>query len=208
MKLGCWSGGLERLPGLVFRPDRSVLTEAAARELRVRGIGGRARVLRLRGPVYVVEVTVSDDAGGEHRYRTRLRDASGAYRRARIQPGDTVDCRVDPGDHRRVLLRAPDQPPRSRSLRRKVFRPDRRRADAVLLAVTATGEVSDWGEPVVRLDLELTARGEPTPWRVRVCTPAPLSAVAALDIGGVLPVRYDRVDDGDSVVVDWPRQSR
>lgn len=178
----------------------------------MRGALGSATVLGVRasskatagepaapGHVFWVRVLVD----GIPPYETRVRQRVSAANLEWMQPGDVVCCRVDPGDRDRLVLYVPDFAETGRASIAKILA-DGRRADATVLAATpVAADYSGRDDPVLRLDLELRAWDEPTPWLVRLVQPVPLSAIGLVDLGQHLEVAFFTVDHGESVAVDW-----
>jgi translation initiation factor IF-1 len=188
-----------------FELRAGAMSDAARRELLIRGAAGSATVLGVRprrsepGHVFWVRVQVDGELPYETRVRQRMREDDLEW----MQPGDVVCCRVDPGDRDRVVLYVPDIAEAGRASISKILS-DGRRADATVLA--AAPVAADYGgrdDPVLRLDLELRAWDEPKPWRVRLVQPVPLTAIGLVDLGQHLEVAFFTVDRGDSVAVDW-----
>lgn len=183
-------------------PGRAVpLTPAARLELTSRGEPAKATITRVAERMFTVQV----DAPGRSPYEARVpRGGSSGDERAveaMLQVGDVVDCRVDPGDPRRIVLNpllALDDP---ESISPEKILADGRRARATVLAA-APVDISA-REPVLRLDLEMLAWDEPQPWHVRIVTPVPLSAVPLAALGQKLVVAFFTVDKGESVAIDW-----
>ncbi|MFB8279643.1 hypothetical protein [Nocardia colli] len=188
------------------------ISDGARRELLMRGALGSATVLGVRasskatagepaapGHVFWVRVLVD----GIPPYETRVRQRVSAANLEWMQPGDVVCCRVDPGDRDRLVLYVPDFAETGRASIAKILA-DGRRADATVLAATpVAADYSGRDDPVLRLDLELRAWDEPTPWLVRLVQPVPLSAIGLVDLGQHLEVAFFTVDHGESVAVDW-----
>jgi hypothetical protein len=181
-----------------------MLSEIAKGELLARGMRGEAIILRVRGDEFGILIQLDDRRGWEP-YAAKVRDRFTDSERARMRPGDLVECRVDPGDRDRILLRPPEPTVDPGKLSGAGLLTDGRRASATVLAATATGRHTPDGSPILRLDLELTARDEPAPWRVRTEQPVPMTAVPMMELGRRLTVAFFSVDDGESVTVDWPR---
>ncbi|MFE3796747.1 hypothetical protein [Nocardia tengchongensis] len=186
-----------------------LLGDAARRVLLLHGLEGTATVLSVRadaetGPEFWVRVQLED----RHAYETRVRQRASTADREWMQPGDIVCCRVDPGDHDRVVLYLPAPEETSRTNIAKILA-DGRRARATVLATTpVAADYTGRDDPVLRLDLELRAWDEPSPWRVRVVQPVPLSALELVDLGRRLDVAFFTVDRGESVAVDWAASRR
>ncbi|MFE3188927.1 hypothetical protein ACFXHA_07945 [Nocardia sp. NPDC059240] len=151
------------------------------------------------GQQFWVRVQLED----RHAYETRVRQRVNAADREWMQPGDIVCCRVDPGDHDRVVLYLPAPEETSRTNIAKILADGRRARATVLAATPVAADYTGRDDPVLRLDLELRAWDEPTPWRVRVVQPVPLSAMELIDLGRHLEVAFFTVDRGESVAVDW-----
>ncbi|WP_024800698.1 hypothetical protein [Nocardia sp. BMG51109] len=189
--------------GIVFR--RGALSAGARRELLLRGLPGTATVLGVRPrrtePGYHFWVRVR--AEGLPPYETRVRQWVGDADLELMRPGDVVGCRVDPGDHERMVLYAPGPAEATRVSIAKILA-DGRRADATVLTTTpVAADYSDRDNPLLRLDMELRAWDEPRPWRVRIVQPVPLTALQLVDLGRHLEVAFFTVDRGESVAVDW-----
>ncbi|MFI1914843.1 hypothetical protein [Nocardia sp. NPDC020380] len=140
---------------------------------------------------------------GRHPYETRVRQRVSAVDREWMQPGDIIACRVDPGDHDRMVLYLPAPEETSRTNIGKILSDGRRARATVLAATPVAADYSGRDDPVLRLDLELHAWDEPRPWRVRLVQPVPLSALELVDLGRHLEVAFFTVDHGESVAVDW-----
>lgn len=178
----------------------------------MRGAQGSATILGVRpsakstdgangasGHVFWARILVDGIAPYETRVRQRVSAASLEW----MQPGDVVCCRVDPGDRDRLVLYVPDFAETGRASISKILA-DGRRADATVLAATpVAADYSGRDDPVLRLDLELRAWDEPTPWLVRLVQSVPLSAIGLVDLGQHLEVAFFTVDHGESVAVDW-----
>lgn len=200
MKLGRSGSGRKLLGSASFRRAGWVLPDSAKRELLARGTIGKATVLRVRGGRFTVEVRVAS----AEPYRTEVRDTFTEMERELMLPGDVLECRVDPGDRRRLILRPPRVSVDQSQLSQAKILADGRRGQATVLASTATGRNAPKnGWPILRFDLELTAWDEREPWRVRVKQPVPMSAVPMMALGQQLVVAFFSVDDGESVAVDW-----
>lgn len=195
------------------------LSGAARRELLLRGTEGVATILGVRrspmlagfglsgadagndeaGQVFLVRVRID----GAEPYETRVRQRMRAEDLERAQPGDVVCCRVDPGDRDRLVLYLPDIDEADRVSIAKILADGRRAEATVLAAAPVAAGYSGHDEPMLRLDLELRAWDEPTPWRVRFVQPVPLAAIGLVDLGQHLEVAFFTVDHGESVAVDW-----
>ncbi|MFI7669810.1 hypothetical protein [Nocardia sp. NPDC049526] len=172
----------------------SVVTRAAASGPDT-NIAGRGEP----GHVFWVRVQVEDALPYETRVRQRMREDDLEW----MQPGDVVGCRVDPGDRDRLVLYVPDIAETGRASISKILS-DGRRADAtVLAAAPVAADYAGRDDPVLRLDLELSAWDEEKPWRVRLIQPVPLAAIGLVDLGQHLEVAFFTVDRGESVAVDW-----
>ncbi|MEU7630917.1 hypothetical protein AB0C34_13160 [Nocardia sp. NPDC049220] len=181
------------------------VSDAARRELLVRGASGSATILGVRprrtepGHVFWVRVQLDGEFPYEARVRQRMTKADLKW----MQPGDVVGCRVDTDDRDRVVLYVPDPEVSGRAGIAKILS-DGRRADAtVLAAAPVAADYSGRDDPVLRLDLELRAWDEPKPWRVRLVQPVPLAALGLVDLGQHLEVAFFTVDRGESVAIDW-----
>lgn len=140
---------------------------------------------------------------GRQPYETRVRQKVRETDRNRMRPGDVVRCRVDPDEPDRVALYPPEAIGPIRADIAKILA-DGRRAEATVLAATpVAADYSGSDDPVLRLDLELRAWDEPTPWLVRLVQPVPLAAIDLLDLGKRLKIAFFTVDCGESVAVDW-----
>ena len=193
------------------------LSGAARRELLMRGTEGVATVLGVRrgstvagfelpgaadgegGHVFLVRVVVAGVAPYETRVRQRMRAEDLKW----AQAGDVVRCRVDPGDRDRLVLYLPEIGAVRRISVAETLADGRRAEATVLAAAPVAADYSGIDDPVLRLDLELRAWDEPTPWRVRLVQPVPLAAIGLVDLGQHLDVAFFTVDRGESVAVDW-----
>ncbi len=181
------------------------MTDAGRRELLMHGVSGTATVLGRRarrsepGHEFWVRVQLAD----QHPYETRVRQRVGAADLDWMNPGGIIACRVDPGDHDRVVLYVPAPDEASRTNIAKILADGRRARATVLAAAPIAADYTGRNDPVLRLDLELRAWDEPTPWLVRVVQPVPLAAIELVDLGRRLDVAFFTVDHGESVAVDW-----
>ncbi len=210
------SGRPGRRPGLFTRlssqfgsgglPRRDAgMSDAARRELLLRGVAGTATVLGVRarrsGPEH--EFWIRVQLADRHPYETRVRQRVAGADLEWMQPGDVVCCRVDPGDRDRVVLYAPPPEEATRTNIAKILSDGRRARATVLAASPVAADYSGRDDPVLRLDLELHAWDEASPWPVRVVAAVPLSAIELVDLGRQLEVAFFTVDRGESVAVDW-----
>lgn len=194
-----------RLGSRGFALRHGALSEAAQREVLVRGLAGAATILGVRerrtepGHRFWVRILTE----GQHPYETRVRQRVAEADLEFMQPGDVVGCRVDPGDRDRVVLYVPSAEEATRVSIAKILA-NGRRADATVLSATpVAADYTGRDDPVLRLDLELRAWDEPHPWWVRIVQPVPLSAIQLVDLGRHLEVAFFTVDRGESVAVDW-----
>ncbi len=156
------------------------------------GSDDRERVLRVRVRL-----------DGELPYETTVRQPVTRADLASMRPGDTVLCRVDPGDPTRVVLYLVDNGEQAATSMARILRDGRRAEATVLAAAPVATDYAGRADPVLRLDLELRAWDEPRPWRVRITQPVPLAALGLVDLGSRLRVAFFTVDRGESVAVDW-----
>lgn len=189
------------------------LDNAARRELLMHGSAGVATILSMRpqgsdspaagnGPGGH-EFWVRIELDGGLPFQTRVRQRVSVADQEWMQPGDVVACRVDPGDHHRVVLFVPAADDSARTNIAKILSDGRRAQATVLAATPIAADYSGRDDPVLRLDLELHAWDEPAPWRVRIIAPVPLGALEWVDLGRRLEVAFFTVDRGESVAVDW-----
>ncbi|MGW4367305.1 hypothetical protein ACWEKT_16820 [Nocardia takedensis] len=188
-----------------FGTRAAALTAAARRELLLRGAEATATVLAVRPGHRGTHFTVRVHLDGERPYETRFEQQVCAADLEWMGAGDTVACRVDPGDRARVVLYLPDSAavarPEAETAR---ILADGRRAEATVLAATPVAAgYSARADPVLRLDLELRAWDEPTAWRVRVVQAVPLVAIGLIDLGARVETAFFAIDRGESVAVDW-----
>lgn len=189
----------------VFGRRPGLLPESARRELLIRGLPATATVLSARsrrgegGYRFSVRVKLPGELAYDARVRQRVRSQDLAW----MRPGDIVGCRVDPGDRDRVALYLPELPQTGRSASAKIFANGRRAVATVLAVAPVAADYTGREDPVLRLDLELRAWDEPSPWRVRLIQPVPLSAVGQIELGTRLEAAFFTVDRGDSVAIDF-----
>ncbi|MGW6426788.1 hypothetical protein ACWF82_29305 [Nocardia sp. NPDC055053] len=189
----------------VFGRRPGLLAESSRRELLIRGLPATATVMSVRsrrgegGYRFSVRVQVPGELAYDARVRQRVRSQDLEW----MQPGDAVGCRVDPGDRERVVLFVPEVPQSGRSAAAKILA-NGRRAEATVLAVAPiAADYTGRDDPVLRLDLELRAWDEPTPWRVRLIQPVPLAAVGQIELGARLDAAFLTVDRGSTVAIDF-----
>ncbi|MFC4377249.1 hypothetical protein ACFO5K_24520 [Nocardia halotolerans] len=190
-----WAFG--RRPGL--------LSEGARRELLIRGFPATATILSARtrrgevGYRFSVRVQRPGELAYDARVRQRIRSQDVEW----MQPGDVVGCRVDPGNPDRVALFLPETAQPGHKATAKILATGRR-AEAIVLAVAPiAADYTGHEDPVLRLDLEMRAPDEPTPWRVRLIQPVPLAAVGHIELGTHLEAAYLTLDRGTSVALDF-----
>ncbi|MFI9406304.1 hypothetical protein [Nocardia sp. NPDC052316] len=202
---------------LTFGMRIGELSDGARRELLLHGTLGSATILGVRPSNKAVagahdaseaslcqEFWVRVEVDGVAPYEARVRQRVSAANLEWMQSGDVVCCRVDPGDRDRLVLYVSDCAETGRVSVSKILA-DGRRADAtVLAAAPVAADYVGREDPVLRLDLELRAWDEPTPWLVRLVQPVPLAAIGLVDLGQHLEVAFFTVDHGESVAVDWP----
>ncbi|MBL1077665.1 hypothetical protein JK358_25000 [Nocardia sp. 2] len=154
-------------------------------------------------PAYGHEFWVRIQREGHHAYETRVRQRVSTADLEWMQPGDVIACRLDPGDHDRVVLYVPSPEETTRTGIAKILSDGRRARATVLSATPVAADYTGHDDPVMRLDLELHAWDEPSPWRVRIVQPVPLSALELVDLGRHLEAAFFTVDRGESVAIDW-----
>ncbi|WP_245717714.1 hypothetical protein [Nocardia jejuensis] len=191
------------------------LDDAARRELLLHGAEGTATVLSVRDALPASAQRSPARPGGDtefwvrirledqHPYETRVRQRVNSADQEWMRPGSIIACRVDPGDHERVVLYVPAIEETSRTGTAKILRDGRRARATVLAATPVAANYTGREDPVLRLDLELHAWDEPLPWRVRIVQSVPLGALELMDLGQHLQVAFFTVDRGESVAVDW-----
>lgn len=183
-------------------PRRAVRLSAPARaELLLHGVPAQATVTRVRGEILTLWIDPPSGDGYETRLVRSNAGGDGDAVEAMLQAGDELDCRIDPGDPRRVALRPLLPLEDSQAPAVTKILADGRRARATVLAAAPVDASSR--EPVLRLDLEMLAWDEPAPWRVRVVAAVPLAAVPLAALGQKLVVAFFAVDKGESVAIDW-----
>ncbi|UFS95219.1 hypothetical protein [Nocardia huaxiensis] len=199
------------------------LDDAARRELLLHGADGVATILSVRSstkgrspaagtpetpapdhsPAFGHEFWVRIQRDGRHPYETRVRQRVAPADLEWMQPGEVIACRVDPGDRDRVVLYVPSPDESTRTSITKILTDGRRARATVLAATPVAADYTGRDDPVLRLDLELQAWDEPSPWRVRIVQPVPLSALELVDLGRHLEAAFFTVDRGESVAIDW-----
>ncbi|MEV6274099.1 hypothetical protein [Nocardia sp. NPDC051832] len=192
----------------MFEGRNGALSDAARRELLLHGAAGTATVLSVRqssahGTESECVFTVQVQLDGVRPYDTRVRQRVRAEDVDRMQPGDVVCCRADPGDPDRLVLYVPDSGDATTVSISKILANGRRADATVLAAAPVAADYAGREDPVLRLDLELRAWDEPKPWHVRLIQPVPLSAIGLVDLGQNLEVAFFTVDHGETVAVDW-----
>ena len=210
------------LPANLVGRGRPV-SDSAKRDLWEKGLTGTATIVKAPSKHGVSQVkpnlgrfTVRVQLAGDELYETEVWQEFMADEWEQMQPGMEVACKVDPENHELVWLTPTgfQEPARTKSLF-SANRQDRITDSSQLLATgsRATAEVLS-SEPMGKkapgtddefflLDLELTADGEPKPWRANFGQRVPKGAEGMVAQGERLQVAYQ----GDLVAVDWPATS-
>jgi hypothetical protein len=215
-KRGWLNRTIEKVEGVPYNvlSGGRPLTDSAKRKLFEDGIAGQAQILKAPSDRAISGVKENvgrfqarvEIPGADPYEVTVTQSFSGGYESEGLREGALVECRVDPKNHERVLLLAPE------AGKRKVIGVDssdilatgRRAAATIELAnkldVTAPGS----GDPMYELVMEMRSDAEPEPWAIRIGQRVPAGAEDLVKKDGELTVAYIEVDDGHSAAVDWP----
>jgi hypothetical protein len=202
------------LPENLLTPRRALLTDAAKRKLYETGIAGQATVLEAPSERTVSALhgrnlgsfRVRVEAPGIEPFETKVWQSFAKSEWERLQARALVACRIDPSDHTRVLLLAPERDEQTLKVE-----------TAAELLATGTPAVArvlesrDFGvaapgsgDPMYELRLEVRSDSEPAPWAVHYVQRVPPGAVGLVAVGSELRVAYRAVGDDGAVAVDWP----
>jgi hypothetical protein len=197
------------------------VTDSAKRKLYERGTIGRAEILErpAKGiteggqPQGVFRFIVH--LPGREPYEVKSRQSYSGFEWDLLAEGASVECRVSPGNEKRVLLCAPEPSEVAGSAPAPVERIESsadllatgRRAVATVRESSPLGQTAPGTEDeFFLLVLELRAAGE-SPWSVRFGQRVPQGAEPLVAPGRELQVAFGAVGEDDAVAVDWPASS-
>jgi hypothetical protein len=203
--------------------NRGLVTIPQKRKLYEEGIPGRAEILEAPG-----KHSLSDIQENVGRFRVRVELPTQApyevkvtqsfgfgYEAEALRQGAVVECRVDPKNHKRVLLVAPEPDQPIDLLVRALEAPQHVSAAATVAAgkpavgTVKAAEVSDIPPPpgsdgmIWRITMELRSPHERKPWDVTIHQRVPRSAEQRLARGSELRVGYARRGSDRDVAIDW-----
>jgi hypothetical protein len=188
------------------------VTDSAKMRLLEEGLAGRATILKAPGGGSTVteemdRFRVRVELEGREPYEATIWQSFAAWEVERMQPGAVVECRVDRGNPKKLVLLAPLAEQRFESAADLIA------AGKPALATVVAAERSDMvapgsSDPVYMLTLELRADELPEPWTVRYPQRVPPEALGLLTPGGELRVAYTAPNDDNAVAVDWAASGR
>ena len=204
--------------------SRGLTTNSAKRKVYLEGIRGQAEILEAPGEHSLSDIEenvgrfrVRVELPGETPYEVKLTQSfSFGFEAAALSQGAMVECRVDPGNRKRVLLVAPEPDPSPDSELLALENPQRASAAATVAAGNpATGtvrsaEVSEIPPPpesdgqIWEITMELRAEHERKPWTVTVFQRVPTGAEELMSPGSELKVGYAKRKSNRDVAIDWP----
>lgn len=212
---GSLERGLERLEETPWNllAGRGLVTDSAKRKLYEQGTIGRAEILE-RPPG---RTSVEGQADGFFRfivhlpgrepYEVKSRQSYSGFEWDLLAEGTSVECRVSPGDEKRVLLCAPEPGQVARIESSADLLSTGRRGVATVSESSPLGQRAPGTEDeFFLLVLELRAAGE-SPWSVRFGQRVPQGAESLVAPGCELQVAFSAVGEDDAVAVDWPASS-
>jgi hypothetical protein len=215
-------------PTNLFGRGRAV-SDSAKRELYLNGLDGRATIVKAPGKGRVTAVkenvgrfTATIELPGEEPYETKIWQSFWIDEWEQLQPGMTVNCKVDPDDRSHVWLMATgfEEPKkRVKGPTLNLGEPGRiidssqviatgRRGTAKVLSSEPMGKKMPGTEDeFFMLELEVSADDEPKSWKVSFGQRVPNGAESMVAPGGELQVAFAAVGDPDLTSVDWPTTS-
>jgi hypothetical protein len=195
---------------------RGMVTDSAKRKLYLEGTVGKATILKApsgrsaagAGETFGRFVARVEVPGSEP-YEAKIWQSYAGFEWDLLQPDAVVECRVDPDNHRRVLLVAPE--PDDAGMRMEDSRSllaSGERAVATVRESSPLGSNAPGTEdPFFLLVLELQSEDEAQAWTVRFGQRVPKGAEDLVAPGSKLQVAYSAVNDDEAVAVDWPATS-
>jgi hypothetical protein len=217
---------VEHAPRTLFA-RRGLVTIPQKRKVYETGIRGHAKILKAPGEHSRSEI---QENAGRFQVRVELPDRppyevkmtqsySFGYEAEALSEGAVVECRVDPDNHKRVLLVAPEPNSPIDLEVRSLEAPQQTSAAATVAAgkpavgiVKAAG-LSDIPAPagsdgqIWQITMELRSELERKPWEVTIHQRVPTGAEASLSPGSEVRVGYAKRKSNRDVAIDWPGSS-
>jgi len=217
---------VEHAPQTLFA-RRGLVTIPQKRKVYETGIRGHAVILEAPG-----EHSRSDIQENVGRFQVRVelpdrpayearmtQSYSFGYEAEALSEGAVVECRVDPHNHRRILLVAPepnypiDQEVRSLEAPQRVSAAATVAAGKPAVGFVKSAEPSDIPAPagsdgqIWRITMRLHSELERKPWEVTIYQRVPTGAELLLSSGSELKVGYAKPKSARDVAIDWPGSS-
>jgi hypothetical protein len=217
---------VEHAPQTLFA-RRGLVTIPQKRKVYETGIRGRAVILEAPGEHsrsgiqenvgrFQVRVELPDRPPYE---ASMTQSYSFGYEAEALSEGAMVECRVDPGNHKRILLIAPEPNHPIDQEVRALEAPQRVSAAATVTAgKPAVGLVKSAGPSDIpapagsdgqiwQITMQLRSELERKPWEVTIYQRVPTGAEPLLSPGSELKVGYARRKSDRDVAIDWPGSS-
>jgi hypothetical protein len=203
--------------------SRGLVTTSQKRKVYEEGIPGRAEILEAPGKhsrsdiqENVGRFRVRVELPTQAPYEVKLTQSFGfGYEAEALSQGAVVECRVDPKNHKRVLLVAPEPDEPIDLLVRSLEAPQQVSAAATVAAgkpavgTIKAAEISDIPPPpgsdglIWQITMELRSPHERKPWNVTIYQRVPRSAEHLLAPGAEFKVGYARRKSDRDVAIDW-----
>jgi hypothetical protein len=204
--------------------SRGLVTIPQKRKVYEEGIVGRAQILEAPGKHTLSDIDenvgrfrVRVELPQEAPYEVKLTQSFGfGFEAQALSQGAVVECRVDRGNRKRVLLVAPEPNQQVDLEVRALEAPQNVSAAATFAAgkpavgTVRFAEVSDIPPPpgsdglIWRITMELRSVHERRPWEVTIHQRVPRAAEYLLAPGTELRVGYARRKWNRDVAIDWP----
>ena len=207
--------------------NRGLVTTPQKRKVYEEGIVGRAEILE--GARQELPLDIKENVGrfhvrvelpGREPYETKTTQSFGfGYEAQALTQGAVVECRVDPGNDKRVLLVAPEPNEPVDELVRSLEAPQMSSAAAMVAAgnpavgTIRSAERSDIPPPpgsdgeIWQITMQLRSSRERKPWDVTIFQRVPRGAEELLARGSEVRVGYARRKSNRDVAIDWPGSS-
>jgi hypothetical protein len=207
--------------------NRGLVTDSQKRRVYENGIRGRAEILKSPGKHSLSEIQenlgrfkVRVELPGEAPYEVKLTQSfSFGFEAEALKQGNTVECRVDPENRKRVLLVAPEPDQAVDEEVRRLEAPQETSAAATVAAgKTAMGTVksaemteipnpSEREGKIWQITMELRSESERKPWDVTIYQRVPSGAEELLAPGSEVKVGYEKRKSDRDTAIDWPGSS-
>ena len=204
--------------------ERGLVTNAQKRKVYENGVQGRAKILkapskRSRSEIQenIGRFRVLVELPDREPYETTTRQSyEWGYESSVLVEGAEIECRVDPGNDKRVLLVVPEVEDVGDKEIAALKEPEEISAAATVAAgkpavgTVKSAELSDIPAPpgsdgkIWEITMELRSESERKPWDVTIYQRVPTKAEGLLSPGTELKVGYAKRKSNRDVAIDWP----